>query len=54
MMVKCLQDEELSVVDAIEAVVKTNKSVAQCGTSNLEMIFPSVKKVNVSCAKCSR
>ncbi len=41
---KCLQDEELNIVDAIEAIIKTNKSVSQLKLSSLDDL-PSVKKV---------
>ncbi len=41
---KCLQDEELNRVDAIEAILKTNKSVSQLKLSSLDDL-PSVKKV---------
>ncbi len=40
---KCLQDEELNIVDAIEAIIKTNKSVSQLKLSSLDDL-PSVKK----------
>ncbi len=41
---KCLQDEELNIFDAIEAILKTNKSVSQLKLSSLDDL-PSVKKV---------
>lgn len=41
---KALQDEELSVVDVIEALLKTNKSIEKLKSMSLDD-FPSVKKV---------
>ena len=39
-----LQDKDLSIVDAIEAVMKTNKSIEQLKSNDLDQ-FPTVKTV---------
>ena len=41
---KVLQDNELSITEAIEAILKTNKNIENLKTKNLENL-PTVKKV---------
>ena len=44
LLCKVLQDDEICVVDAIEAVLKTSKNVEKLKTLNFDEL-PTVKKV---------